>query len=87
MLDQLQPEQLDEWLAYDSIEPFGEERADLRSALAASALCNTWGAETMPADFMPFAERTDEDELRAEPDALLEAKLEQIMLIHNASIS
>lgn len=85
MLDALTPAEFDEWIAYDSLEPFGEGRADLRSALAASALCNAWGAETEPADFMPYLERDDENALGAEDDALLAAKLEHVFTLHNAA--
>lgn len=31
-----------EWLAYYDIEPFGEKRADLRSAIIASTMANAW---------------------------------------------
>lgn len=31
-----------EWLAYYEVEPFGEERADLRSAIIASTMANMW---------------------------------------------
>jgi hypothetical protein len=45
------------WLAYDRISPFGEERADLRSAIVAATLANAnRGKGTKPfttADFMP----------------------------------
>ena len=55
MLDGIEERQLMEWMAYDRLQPFGDDRADLRSALAASAFCNSMGAKTKPLDFMPFA--------------------------------
>lgn len=51
-----------EWMAYYAIEPFGEERADLRQALTTSAIHNSVQAQTKhpkwtkPEDFMPFRE-------------------------------
>jgi len=31
-----------EWMAYNSIEPFGDERADLRAALISCTMANLW---------------------------------------------
>ena len=50
-----------EWMAYDAIEPMGEERADYRNALLISQMVNIaisiWGKDgakpTIPQDFMP----------------------------------
>ena len=46
-----------EWAAYYSCEPWGEERADWRSATLAAILANQWrGREDRPAepaDFVP----------------------------------
>lgn len=46
-------EELTEWMEFAAIEPFGEWRADLRSAMAASAICRTQGAKVDIEDFMP----------------------------------
>lgn len=47
-------------MAYYNLEPFGEERADLRSGIVAAILVNAnskKGARTAkPLDFMPFAD-------------------------------
>lgn len=69
-----------EWMAYYAIDPFGEDRADLRQALTTAAVANSVEAQrkhpkwTKPEDFMPFKE-TPEPE--AEPGAPedLKAKL------------
>lgn len=67
-----------EWMAYYAIEPFGEERADLRQALTTSAVHNSIQAQskhpkwTKPEDFMPYSEQAQPktpDEPLA-PDAL-----------------
>lgn len=49
--------ELSEWMAYFGIEPFGEERADLRAGIVASTIANVnRGKNTnpfAPKDFMP----------------------------------
>lgn len=47
-----------DWMDYAKRKPFGDERADLRIALMASAFVNTQiakGPRTRPLDFMPFS--------------------------------
>lgn len=48
-----------EWMEYAKRKPFGEERADLRMGILASALINIQLAKgqrhTRPIDFMPFS--------------------------------
>ncbi len=48
------------------LDPWGEERADLRSGLAATAIAAGLGAKFELADFMPFAERGKPAEQTAE---------------------
>lgn len=40
-------------MAYQAIDPFGETRADLRSAIVATTVANVAGAKTEVKDFMP----------------------------------
>lgn len=46
-----------EWMAFHDMEPFGEERADLRSAIVASTVANAHRGKrqrrSKPEDFMP----------------------------------
>ena len=46
-----------EWIAYHGLEPFGEERADLRAGIVAATVANVHrgrGQRALkPADFMP----------------------------------
>ncbi len=46
-----------EWLAYSQVDPFGEERADLRAAIIASTVANSVRGKGQrsftPEDFMP----------------------------------
>jgi hypothetical protein len=42
-------------MAYEQIEPWGEERADLRSGIVAATMANLWGSKHKrykPSDFM-----------------------------------
>ncbi len=41
MLRSISALQFNEWIAYAELEPFGEERADLRMAILASLIANT----------------------------------------------
>ena len=58
--------ELTDWLAYYSIEPWGEERADLRSAIIAAIMSNRWrGKNERPRkieEFMPFTIQPEKSE-------------------------
>ncbi|HMW57858.1 hypothetical protein [Accumulibacter sp.] len=56
-----------EWCWYYQIEPWGEDRADLRAGIVASTIANYAGklrAEgadpAIPADFMPYLDRPEQ---------------------------
>lgn len=51
-----------EWAAYDRIDPFGEERADLRMGIALASYHNSQHPDNdfVPRDFMPFLDDPDE---------------------------
>lgn len=57
MLDAMSWEQLQEWSHYDQLEPFGEQRADLRTGIIASTIANANRTKKTkpfkPSDFMP----------------------------------
>lgn len=43
-----------EWIAYDSIEPFGDARADFRNAILCKTLVSLWSStKSEYADFIP----------------------------------
>lgn len=50
-----------EWMAYYRLDPFGEDRADLRTGILASVLANLFGGRRAgrfkPLDFMPKFDR------------------------------
>jgi len=57
MLRAMSARELDEWAAYYAVEPWGEERADLRTGILAALQANLWRKSgtpaVKPADFMP----------------------------------
>jgi hypothetical protein len=73
--------ELSEWQAFYNLEPWGDERADLRSGLAASALCNLWTAKGShrykASDFLMNFEETEPqtpDQMKAMLQALTTAR-------------
>lgn len=67
-----------EWLAYYSLDPFGEQRGDLRAGIVASTIANAFRAKGSrlfrAGDFMPKFEADGEER---DPEDLL-AIVEQI---------
>jgi hypothetical protein len=60
LLARVSSRELTEWMAYYEMEPFGEERADLRAGIIASTVANVnraKGKAYKPQDFMPKFER------------------------------
>lgn len=63
MLGELSARQFDEWIAFYSIEPWGEERADLRAGIVASTVANVnrnakqRSKPYSPKDFMPVYDK------------------------------
>jgi hypothetical protein len=73
LTERLSSREIAEWIAYYQIEPFGEERADLRAAIIACVIANAnrdskeHPQPFSPADFMvvPFAKKEmDEDDIK-----------------------
>jgi len=58
LLSRIDSQELSEWLAYYSIEPFGEWRADLRQAITSMIIANVNRSKKSRAykvkEFMPF---------------------------------
>lgn len=83
LLDRMSSREFSEWMAFYEIEPFGEERADLRQALTTSAVHNSIQAQTKrpkwtkPEDFMPFSDKAQPKRDVATPEApeVLKGKL------------
>ena len=57
LLRKLPSSEFNEWFAYSDLEPFGEERADLRSGIVASTIASIYrkkgSRQPKPQDFMP----------------------------------
>jgi hypothetical protein len=69
MLAEISSEQLSEWMAYSKLEPWGEDRDDLRMGIVASVIANSNRGKGQkpfkPTDFMPSFEPVDPEEQTA----------------------
>jgi hypothetical protein len=70
-----------EWCLYYQIEPWGEDRADLRAGIVASSIANYAGKQradsaypALPSDFMPYLDRP-EPEAPADDQPLTDEEL------------
>lgn len=76
LLDRMSSKEFAEWMAYYLVEPFGEERADLRQAMTTSGIANLLQVQakqpkwTKPGDFMPFSENAQKKTVTADAQAL-----------------
>ena len=66
MLSEISSRQFAEWMAYGRLEPFGEERDDLRMGIVASVIANSNRGKNQkpykPGDFMPSFEPETEEQ-------------------------
>ena len=64
MLSEITSAQFAEWMAYSRLEPWGEDRDDLRTGIVASVIANSNRGKGKkpykPQDFMPDFEPEDE---------------------------
>ena len=71
LLGEISSRQFAEWMTWYGIEPFGEQRADLRAAIVAAVVSNRWRNKhekaLRPLDFMPFYKKRQQtpDEMRS----------------------
>lgn len=74
--------ELTEWLAFAEVEPFGEERADLRAGIVASTVAAGYVGKGKrapgPQDFMPKFGRREKAGGRPSPEEL-RAKWEKVV--------
>lgn len=67
LLGELSTRQFDEWLAFYQIEPWGEERGDVRAGIIASTIANVNRDPKQrrqpysPKDFMPVYDRPPQE--------------------------
>ncbi len=62
LLDRMTPQQFDEWVAYETVEGFSNERILAVLAVGFSAMVNSWGGKTKPEQFLPKYERKKPDD-------------------------
>lgn len=66
--------ELDEWVAFYRLEPFGEWRADYRAGIVASTVFNINRGKDVearnPADFMPLIERERPEPTAPDPETV-----------------
>mgnify|MGYP003645784528 FL=1 len=66
LLARIDSHELSEWMAFYSLDPFGDVRGDLQAGIVASTIANAnsgKGSRTFqPADFMPLMEKPEQDE-------------------------
>jgi hypothetical protein len=67
MLREMRPSELGEWSALFRSNPWGEQRADLRAGIIASAVANSMakkrdGTAFKPKDFMPYLDLEKDNE-------------------------
>jgi hypothetical protein len=77
LLERLDSYELTEWMAYEALEPFGEERADMRAGIIASTIANVNRGKGQkpfsPTDFMPFSQGASEEQQLADTRSALMA--------------
>ena len=68
LLGAITSRQFAEWQAFYALDPFGDQRADLRAGIVCATMSNRWRGKNEnpkePLDFMPFRqepEQTPED--------------------------
>lgn len=79
MLRHMSAETFIGWMQYAALEPFDEQRADLRAGIIASTIANVMGGRKggklfTPTDFMPFSEEPP-PRRKTTDDLFLKAKL------------
>ena len=79
MLAEMSSAQFAEWMAYSRLEPWGEQRADLRAGIVASTMANVNRGKSRkpykPHEFMPDFEPVSEEEQVARMRARARAAL------------
>lgn len=79
MLETMSWRQLQGWMEFYALDPFGEERADLRMGILASLIANSHRDAKQtptpyaPSDFMPFAKSAAAEERAKKSGPLVDA--------------
>jgi hypothetical protein len=78
MLNTLSYDEYISWMAYYSVEPFPEERADLRNATLIAAISAMLGGKPKAKDFLFDYWKTEQQQQKQSPEEVL-SKLKLIM--------
>lgn len=64
LLRSLTAKQFQEWQAFYTLDPFGDQRGDLRSGIVSAVIANAFRSKNTnpiePSQFMPYLERHDQ---------------------------
>ena len=84
-MDEISSAELTEWIAYDMIDPIGDERADLRAGIIASTVIRAAcpKADVKPIDFMPDFDGLREKRKQKKPRQTVEEMQRQLMIAGN----
>lgn len=75
------------WLAFDRVSPFGEERADLRSAIIAATFANAHrGKNTKAFTVADFTPRFDDPKSATQTPDEMFARLAAHAVVHNRKV-
>ena len=84
MLEALPSAMLTEWMAYYEIEPFGEERADLRAGIVASTMANAIGGSRRTLEPVEFMPRFDQEQKPPMDEQAMKSTFRAIAKVWNA---
>ena len=85
MLESISGRQLAEWMAYARLEPFGEERADLRMAILAALIANVNRdpkKKSSPYEVSDFMPKFEKPESISKEDAIMAIDVMMTALAH-----
>lgn len=74
-----------DWLAYYQLEPWGEERADIRNAILCALVANVFRGKGRRAKLKDFLPRFDEEPRPRQSLSDMRAVMERFTAAHNAS--
>ena len=74
MLESLTYDEYIQWVAFYNVEPFAEERADLRTAILIASFVKVMGGKAEPKDFMLDFWGTKEDKKQTTEEILSKLK-------------
>ena len=77
MLNEMTPQQFDEWHAKDLIEPIGSRSVTYVLSIIGEIIATYLGCDMKAADFTPWVEQRDQDNTVKQSSVLITAALQQ----------